>query len=93
MRKVPEIIPITDFRQDAAEALDRVRRSHEPVVITQRGRAAAVMLSLEAYEIAEQEREVLRILATGEREIARGKGRDLAAVIADADKLLKDIGE
>jgi len=92
MAKVPDIIPITDLRQDAAGALARVRQSREPVVITQRGRAAAVMLSMEAYEQGERERQILRILAAGEREIAKGKGRELAAVLAEADQLLRDAG-
>ena len=88
MPKMPDIIPITDLRQDAAGALDRVRRSREPVVITQRGRAAAVMLSMEAYEWGE--REILRILATGEREIAKGRGGGLATVFAEAEQMLRD---
>lgn len=92
MPKVPAIIPITDLRQGAAKALARVRRSREPVVITQRGRAAAVMLSIEAYESGERERHILRLLATGEREIARGKGRDLDAVLAASDALLRSAG-
>ncbi len=91
MRKLPDIIPITDLRQDAAGALDRVRSSREPVVITQRGRAAAVMLSMEAYELGEREREILRILAAGEQEIAKGEGRDLTAVMAEADRMLRDV--
>jgi len=92
MPKVPSIIPITDLRQDAARALDQVRRSAEPVVITQRGRAAAVMLSVEAYEQGERERHILRLLAAGDRAIAKGKGRDLDAVLAEADKLLRSAG-
>lgn len=92
MARVPEIIPITELRQDAAAALERVRRSREPVVITQRGRAAAVILSVEAYESGERERQLLRILATGEREIGKGKGRELAAVLAEANRLLTDAG-
>ena len=92
MTKVPDIIPITDLRQDAAGALAKVRRSGEPVVITQRGRAAAVMLSMEAYEDGERERQILRILASGEREIAKGKGRALSAVLAEADRMLRDAG-
>ena len=83
MPKVPEIIPITDLRQDAASALRRVRASKQPVVITQRGRAAAVMLSVEAYERGERERELLRLLARGEREIAEGRGYDLRSVLTE----------
>ena len=88
MGKVPTIIPITDLRQDAASVLRRIRESKEPVVITQRGRAAAVMMSAETYERAEHDRELLRLLARGEREIAAGKGHGLDAVLAEADALL-----
>ena len=85
---MPDIIPVTDLRQDAAAALKRVRSSKQPVVITQRGRAAAVMLSVEAYERAEHERQILRLLALGEREITTAQGYDLDEVLAEADRLL-----
>jgi prevent-host-death family protein len=88
--KVPPIIPITDLRQDAAMVLRQVRDSKEPVVITQRGRAAAVMMSPEAYERAEHDRELLRLLARGEKEIAARKGHSLDAVLAEADALLAE---
>jgi prevent-host-death family protein len=88
MANVPDIIPITDLRQDAAAALNRVKSSRQPVVITQRGRAAAVLLSLEAYERSEQERQLLHVLARGEQEIKAGKGFDLDEVLAEADALL-----
>lgn len=86
--KAPDIIPVTDLRQDAAAALKRVRTSKQPLVITQRGRAAAVMLSVEAYERGERERQILRLLARGECEIATAKGHDLEDVLADASRLL-----
>jgi prevent-host-death family protein len=88
MPKVPNIIPVTDLRQDAAAALKRLQASRQPVVITQRGRAAAVLLSMEEYERGEHERQLLRALARGEQEIAAGKGFDLDAVLAEADTLL-----
>jgi prevent-host-death family protein len=90
MPKVPDIIPVTDLRQDAAAALKRVRTSKQPLVITQRGRAAAVLLSVEVYERGEHERQILRLLAQGEREITAAKGYDLDEVLAEADRLLAD---
>ena len=90
MTKVPTIIPITDLRQDAAAAIKKARDAREPIVITQRGRATAVMLSIETYEKAEYERQLLLQLARGEREIEQGKGFDLDSVLADADRLLSD---
>ena len=88
MAKVPTIIPITDLRQDAAAAIKKARDAREPIIITQRGRATAVMLSIEAYEQAEYERELLLQIARGEREIELGDGVTLESVLADADRLL-----
>ena len=90
MAKVPNIIPVTDLRQDAASILKRIRSSKHPVVITQRGRAAAVLLSTAAYERAEHDRQLLRLLVRGDKEIAAGKGFDLDAILADADALLTE---
>ena len=90
MGRVPNIIPVTDLRQDAASVLRRVRDSKEPFFITQRGRAAAVIVSAEVYERAEHDRELLRLLARGEKEIAAGKGVGLDAVLAEADAILRE---
>ena len=90
MPKIPDIVPVTDLRQGAAAVLARLRKSSQPVVITQRGRAAAVMMSAESYERAESERQILKLLARGEREIAKGKGYDLDSVLKDADEVLAE---
>jgi prevent-host-death family protein len=90
MPKIPDIVPVTDLRQDAAAVLARVRKSAHPVVITQRGRAAAVMMSAESYQRAEAERQILKLLARGEREIAKGKGHDLDSVLDEADEVLAE---
>ncbi len=91
MTRIPNIVPITDLRQDATSIVNRVSAGEEPVVITQRGRAAAVMVSIEAYERSQRDLELLRLLARGEKEIEAGNGHDLDAVLAEADALLKEI--
>ena len=90
MTKIPNIVPITDLRQDAIKLIKRVSASRQPVFITQRGRAAAVMVSMETYEHTQNEIELLRILARGEQEIQVGKGYDLDVVLAEADVILKE---
>ena len=40
------------------------------------------------YEKSEHEKELLRLLARGDREIETGEGYDLDAVFAEADALL-----
>ncbi len=88
MPKVPKIIPISDLRQNASDVIKRVTSSGDPVFITQRGRAAAVMVSMENYENAQHENELLRLLARGEKEIEAGIGYELDEVMKEADKLL-----
>ncbi|MGI8785381.1 MAG: type II toxin-antitoxin system Phd/YefM family antitoxin [Acidobacteriota bacterium] len=88
MQKVPDIVPVTELREDAAAALQRLRTSRKPIVITQRSRAVAVLLSIEDYERTEHERDLLRFLAREEQQIAKNEGYDLASVLAEADRLL-----
>lgn len=90
MRTLPDIIPISDLRQDAAGVIKRVATTNEPVVITQRGRASAVLVSTEAYERNQHENEILRMLAKGDAEIAAGSGRDAQDVMAEARTLLTE---
>lgn len=59
-------------------------------MITQRGRATAVLLNLDAYERSQHERELLWLLALGEREIAKGEGYSLDSVLREADALLRE---
>lgn len=88
MARLPRMIPVSDLRGDAADVLKQVQKSREPLIITQRGRAAAVMLSVREFERAEYERQILKALARGEQEITAGVGHDLDSVLGDADALL-----
>ena len=88
MVKLMKILPVSDLRQDAAKILKQLRNNKEPIIITQRGRAAAVIIGVEAYEKSEHDKEILRLLAKGDREIELGEGYDLDTVLAEADLLL-----
>ena len=89
MPRIPKIIPISDLRQNASDVVKGVGSSREPVFITQRGRAAAVLVSMEAYEDSQRELEVLRLLARGEKEIDAGIGHELGGVLKEADRFLE----
>jgi len=88
MGKLMNILPVSDLRQDAAKILKQLRDSKNPIIITQRGRAAAVLIGVEAYEKSEHDKELLHLLAKGDREIETGEGYDLDTVLAEADLLL-----
>ena len=88
MGKLLNIIPLSDLRQDTANILKQLRKNPDPLVITQRGRAAAVIIGVEAYEKSEHDKELLRLLAKGDKEVEIGEGYDLDTVLAEADLLL-----
>ena len=90
MARTPHIIPISDLRQDASGILKRMAASRDPLFITQRGRATAVLVSMQEYEHTQHELEILRLLACGEKEIEAGTGFDLKTVLAEADALLAE---
>jgi prevent-host-death family protein len=90
MPRAPRIIPISDLRQNASDVVKSVSSSREPVFITQRGRAAAVMVSMEVYKNAQHEMDILHLLARGEKEIEAGTGYELGDVLREADLYLKD---
>ncbi len=92
MAKTPKIIPISDLRQKASDIVRSVSSSREPVFITQRGRAAVVMVSMKDYEDSQHELDILRLLARGEKEIGEGEGHELGDVLKEADLLLKGQG-
>ena len=88
MSRQADSIQAANLARDTNAILRRVRSSKRPLVITQRGRSTAVLLSITAYDKAEHELELLRLLARGEKEIAEGVGVDLDTVLADADAML-----
>jgi len=89
MPTIPKIIPISDLRQNASDVVRSVSSSREPVFITQRGRAAAVMVSMQVYEESQHELDILRLLARGEKEIEAGVGYELQEVLKEADRFLE----
>jgi prevent-host-death family protein len=88
MAKTPKIIPVSDLRQKTKDVVKDLS-SGEPIFITQRGRAAAVMVSMKAYEHSQHELEVLRMLVRGEKEIEAGPGHELNDVLREADRFLE----
>jgi prevent-host-death family protein len=87
------IIPITDLQQKTKKCIERVRATGVPLVITQRGRAAAVLVSaadFEGYLIALDEknypdwREKLR---RGIEDLDNGRWIELGAFLKKGKKL------
>jgi prevent-host-death family protein len=68
-----DIKPVSEFRANAAELIDHVRSSRRPLVLTQRGHSAAVVLDVEDFEGMIEELELLRDVQTAEKQIESGR--------------------
>ena len=52
-----DVVPIGEFKSQSAQWLDRVRKSGQPIVITQNGKPAGILISPTEYDqMREQER-------------------------------------
>lgn len=69
-----DIQPLSEFRANAAAMLRRVRDSRRPLVLTQRGHSAAVVLDVRQYESLLEELELLRDVDRAEQQISAGEG-------------------
>ena len=67
------IISLSDFKSDASRWLKRLQEDSESVVLTQNGRASAVVQSYETFQRQQQALLMLKLLAQGEADIAAGR--------------------
>lgn len=69
-----DIRPLSDFRAHAAAFIKRIRDTHRPLVLTQRGHSTAVVLEVGEYERLLEELELLRDVHAAEQELGGGGG-------------------
>jgi antitoxin YefM len=90
LRFTQDVRPVTEFRANASAFLDQVRETRRPVVLTQHGRSAAVLLNVDVYEGLLDQVALLRDVKTAEGQVAAGKTVAHATVAKRLrDKLLK----
>ena len=75
-----DIQPVTEFRANAAQFIEQVQATGEPVILTQRGRSAAVLLNVESYASMLDELALLRDVRAAEEQVAAGKSASHTAV-------------
>lgn len=83
------VVPVRELRSDLAAVIDRVADLREHVIVTRRGRPAAVLIPVDEYDALEETAEILSDAATmaavedGLGEIERGETATLADLRQD----------
>jgi len=83
-----DLVPVHELRANLASWLDRPSETGRPVVITQRGKAAAVLVSPAMLDEIEESQAVVRNVLRGLQEVEAGEVVDDAEVWADVEELL-----
>lgn len=77
-----QIKPISYLKANAAEVLKHLAEQREPLVITQNGEARAVLQDIATFEETQETLALLKILALGNQDVAAGKLKPVADVVA-----------
>ena len=68
-----DITPLSDFRTSSAHYIQQLQESKRPIILTQHGRSAAVLLDVKAYEELLDKLELLQEVQIAESQIKKGK--------------------
>ncbi len=80
------IIPIADFKTHASQYLRQLAARPVPIVITQNGRAAAVVLSPHEYDATKRRLRLLEDLAASTADIAEHRVLTTSELRQDLDR-------
>jgi prevent-host-death family protein len=69
-----DIKPLSEFRSKVRSYIDKVRKTKRPLVVTQHGKSAAVILDVDEYESMLNKIELLQDIQLAEKQIKEGKG-------------------
>ena len=88
VRLTEDLTPISDFRLRTAEIVAKLKKTRRPVVLTQRGRSAAVLEDVREYERRVERLELLEAILLGLRAAEKGEVVSHAQAMAELDKAL-----
>lgn len=71
--KLANVAPITELKRDAASLIERACEQRSPIVITQSGRATAVLQDAESFEADRRAFALLKLALEGDSDIAAGR--------------------
>lgn len=78
------IISLSEFKAGASQLLSQLQDDAVPIVLTQNGRASAVVQSYASYQRMQSSLAMLKLLAQGEADVQAGRLVPQDQVFADA---------
>ena len=68
-----DIKPLSEFRANAAGFIEQINKTGRPIIITQNGKGAAVVLGVSDYDALMEKLELLEEIHIAETQMSEGK--------------------
>jgi len=68
-----DIVPVSEFKTGISKWLKSIREENHPVIITQNGKPAGVLITPEEYDKLSYQQQFIESIERGERDIESGK--------------------
>ncbi len=81
MKPSTNIKPISYLKANASDVVNQLQEQREPMIITQNGEAKLVVQDIQSYEKTQQTLALLKVLALGQQQIAKGQVVEATAVV------------
>ena len=87
-----DLVPVNEFRSNMATYLKQISQSGRPVVLTQRGRAAAVLIEPDMLDEIEESQELVRKVMRGLQDGAAGRTISSEALFDELESIIDASG-
>lgn len=68
-----DIEPLSEFRKKSADFMKRLKKDKQPIILTQHGKSAAVLMDVSEYERFTRKMEMLEDLLEAKQQVEQGK--------------------
>jgi prevent-host-death family protein len=68
-----DIEPLSEFRKKSADFVKRLKKEKQPIILTQHGKSAAVLIDVSEYERFTKKLEMLEDLLEAKQQVEQGK--------------------
>ena len=83
VRVAEDIVPLSEFKAHASQLLEKASRPGAPIVSTQNGRAAAVLVSPAEYDALTEKVRFAAAVAEGLADAEAGRSTDHLSMVAE----------
>ncbi|MEX2351667.1 MAG: type II toxin-antitoxin system Phd/YefM family antitoxin [Balneolaceae bacterium] len=83
-----DIEPLSEFRKKSADFVKRLKKEKQPIVLTQHGKSAAVLMDVSEYERFTRKMEMLEDLLEAKQQVEQGKTYTMEEARARIEKHL-----